>query len=241
MTQTTFRPTLRRGREVVGQLRQFRIDVGALAAQAVQRGARTFGLTVSGEPAWRLRQPDHAGGEDHAGHAAETQHPAPRAVRGQRVADQIGGEDAQRDCELVAGDERAPRLGRRDLGQIKRRQHRRAADADADQEPSGEQDDEIGSECRDDRTQDEDQRGRQQGRTPSEPVGQSSRDRGAASGTRQGDAGHHTQQQVGEVERGAQEQQRTGDNACVVAEQQPAEGGCPGDDSEVKRSACSPC
>ena len=225
MAEMAFGPGLRLGGEVVPQFSHLGLDVRATAAQPQQGGPGLVGMPVPGQPARRLGQQEHADGQHDAGHAAQPQHPPPGGVGGQGIADQVGAEDAQRDGELVAGHERSTLLRRGDLGQVQRRQHGGAADADTHQHASGEQHGEAWRQGRYDSARDEDHRRRQQDRPAAEPVGQAPGERRPEGGAPERDAGDDAEHQGGEVERRPQEQQRPRDDARIIPEQQATQGG----------------
>ena len=118
-------------RQVGTQSRHLRFEIDAGTAQPRQGGSGALHVAVTGEPARRLRQEQHAHCQHHARHRAEPQHPAPGPVRGERVAHEVGHQDPRRDGKLAQRDQGAALASGGDLGEVQRRQHRCAADAGA--------------------------------------------------------------------------------------------------------------
>ena len=69
---------------------------------------------------------------------------------GDEPVDDLGGQDADDDGQLVDRDEPAPHLRRRDLGDVHRREVRGQADADAADEAEDDEDGEIRGQGRSD-------------------------------------------------------------------------------------------
>ena len=84
--------------------------------------ARTFGQRK--HPADQTQRRDDA----------KPEHPAPRAGVGERVIDDVGGENADGDRKLIERDQRAAHVGRRDFRDVERRNDRTESDRNADDE-----------------------------------------------------------------------------------------------------------
>jgi hypothetical protein len=167
---------------------------------------------------------EHAGEHQDRGDGGQAEHQPPVLAGRQPVVDQVGGEDAGGDGQLVEADHGAADPRRDDLADVQRHDHRRGADRQPNDDAGGDQDAVTGGKGGEHHPGDEESR-RAQHRGPAAcPVGDPPARQRADQGSDQQDAGEQflvEGRQAGEVL--ADEQQRPGDDPGVVAEQQPAE------------------
>ena len=218
-------PPARQGslaQDIGAQFAELGLDV-ARPAQPPQHGAGFRHASMAGQPARRFRQCQHPDGEDHPRHRAQRQHPAPFAVPGEEIADEIGDQDADGDGELVEGDQGAAAAGRRRLGQIERRQHGGDTDAHAHQQSPDKQCRHLRRQSGDERAGDEDEPGEEDDHAPAEPVGKTAREGSTHGRTGKRDARDQPLHAGGESEVRPDEEECSGNHAGVVAEKQPAQ------------------
>ncbi len=186
---------------------------------------------------------------DRGRHDADAEHPLPGLQAEQMAAglaagglrqqpvDQLGYRDAEHDRGLLEGGQPAPVLGRRDLGDVGRGDHRGDADGRAAEDaPEGEVPGGEGQH-RADGADREQQRARLHDLDAAvpvgEPAGQRRADRRAQQGRGDDQAGHA----VADAELLLDAGDGAVDHGAVVAEQEPAEGRGGGDEDDEAEAA----
>jgi hypothetical protein len=169
---------------------------------------------------------EHAGEHQDRRDRGQAEHQPPVLAGRQSVVDQVGGEDAGGDGQLIEADHSPANPGRDDLADVQRHDHRCRADRQPDDNPGRDQDPVAGGEGGEHHPGDEKSRRAQHRGPPADPVGDPACRQRSDQGPDQQDAGQQflvEGRQAGKVL--ADEQQRPGDDPGVVAEQQAAEGG----------------
>ena len=139
--------------------------------------------------------------------------------------DQVGDEDADRHRQLEEADQAAAALRRRHLGDVDGRGGRGEADRDADHDAGDDQHLDPGRGGAGEGADDEDAGGEQDHQPPAVGVGGRPGERGAGDGADRDRGDDQALGEAAEVEVGLDEEQGAGDDAGVVAEEQPAEPG----------------
>jgi hypothetical protein len=207
-------------------LLQLAVDrVGVVDPDLRQR--RPGGEVVAGhhQPARALRHPQHPDRQRQRRHDAEAEHPAPAfdAVEGE--PDQVGDEDADRHRQLEEADQAPAALRRRHLGDVDRGGGRGEPDSNADHDAGDHQHLDPRRRRARQGAGDEDDRGEQDHHAAPVAVGGRAGEGGAGDGADRHRGDDQALGEAAEVEVALDEEQGAGDDAGVVAEEQPAEAG----------------
>src|SRR5829696_6821188 len=156
---------------------------GVALAGAGEHGAGLVVAVHPDQPAGALGQEEHAHEEGKGRHHAEGEHPAPGLGVGEQVVDPVREQDADRDQELLQGDERATHPARGGLGYVDGNHHPGAADGQPEHEARNRQERGTGRQRRGQRPDYEDGgRGHDGAPTP-DPVRQRTAEQGPEHGS----------------------------------------------------------
>ena len=198
---------------------------GVVGLQLLEHFLGLVLLALCDEVARRLRHEGHSHQQDQRRYGRQTQHQAPVAGRGQDRVDDEGHQDADDDHELIEGPDGPTQARGRDLRQVERHHQRRAAHRQPEDHPCPHQGPRAGRRGGRDGPDGEGHRGDHDQAATAEGVGQRPRESSPGHGPEQQGGHHGALHERGQVEILGDEQNRAGDDAGVVAEQQPAQ--CP--------------
>ena len=219
-------PATRLGADLALDLDDLLLDrLGVAGADPRQHRPRLEVAPRHHQPARALRHPQHPDPERECGDGAEAQHPPPRLAVVEGEPDHVGDDDADRDRQLEEGDQAPADVGRRNLGDVDGRRRRGEPDRDAEDHPGDHQDGGVGRGGANQRADEEDDRGGEDQHPAAVGVREPAGEAGAEHGADRHRADDEPGLEAGEVEVRGDEQQRPGDDAGVVAEQQAAEPG----------------
>ena len=204
-------------------------------------GLGLLGAAHLDQPARAFRNPEEQQGEGDRGQGAAGKHPAPAdrlvpglvPVAGDEVIDEIDDQDAADNGDLVDGHQASAQVGRGDFGDIHRRGHGGDADADAAQPAEQDEGPDVARESGADGGGQEEQRRKEQRLLAPEPVRDGPDDQHAGRAADQHATGRPAFHHHIEIEANRQELDGAGNNARVVAEEQPAQRGDQADGDEV--------
>jgi hypothetical protein len=206
-------------------------DRPPLGAQGLQDRERLVRTALGDQPARRLRQTRHAQEQQHRRDAGEHEHHAPDAVEllAPQVADDRvdddGGELAGHDHHLVASREGAADLVGGELGEVDGHHHGGGADGEPEHDAARDHRAEARRADHDHDADQEHQRHREDGALAADGVGDAAAGEGADGRGEQQRADGDAEPQGVQAEVLRHEAAGAVDDARVVAEQQPAEGG----------------
>jgi hypothetical protein len=175
------------------------------------------------QPARRLRLEVDADHQRDRRHQRQPERVAPLSRLRESQVDQVGDENAAGDHQLVQPGQRAAYSGRRDLGQVDRHGHGQRAHGEAHHEAAAHDDRQVRRERRDQAAEPEHGPGHHHQSSSPDRVGEPAAAQRADHAADQQRTRHEPDLKGVEAELGFDQQQRTGDHAEVVTEQQAAQ------------------
>jgi hypothetical protein len=191
-----------------------RVDV----AHPGDRRPRFLKPAAGCEPPRRVGHHVDAGDQRDAGHGAEEKHRAPRF--GEREADDVGAENAERDRELIDRDQHAPPVRRGVFGNVERRDDRGEANGKAEDEAREGQHRYAGCKGGEHRAQHEQRARHQQRAAPAERLGEPARHQRAEQRPERDRGGDDAFQHRRDRELAPQQVESARDHPFVEAEQE---------------------
>ena len=202
-------------------------------AERDERAAGVVAAAALGEPTRRLKSGQDGEREENAGARGDPKHGAPALGASKRLVDKIGEENADRDRELIGGNELSPLGSGGELSRVERGRDRGDADAEAGHEPAKDEDRNVGRERLDERADDEKPRGGEERALAAEMVGDIPPRERPKHGAERDPAGHDLERDRADRELLLDAYESPGDNALIVAEESASQQ----NDGEDARSA----
>jgi hypothetical protein len=214
---------------VLGDQSELGVGLGGRAAQ-VEGVARLVHPTLQAVPARGVGEGEHADEQTDRGYRRDGQHDPPDVGVVDDVIQQGIDREGQHlprdDHQLVDRDHASAALRGGHLGEIERARHRGSADAKTEDDPGGNHDLDVRGQCAAGGADQEQSRTEHQHALAADAVGDTSAQERAEGGSREQERAHDGRlTERAEVQIVLHVEQRAGDDARVVAEQQSAERG----------------